>query len=843
MGPKKRKSDQVGLIILPFPKKANNYFNKYDDNEEYDEDYEEDYEEEDDEDNEEDDEDDEEDDEDDEEEDDDDDDEDKKYNKKESNDNNTILNSKKWKEDEFDKETNDIFIEKNIRLNMRVNLEKLWTDGILTEDEIEIVNNNLKNIGIIIFNKIYNEHSSKKLIKILNKLNEITNKIKKNTDSNDYLINTITKECNTIINKFKKEIVNIKKDSEFDVIKFTIENYNNMIYDERITKKFFNKYQNFNINMNTSKYFKKLSTDEKKSYYDKMENLFNDSPNDKSIYFDMLDKEGLDNESRIAILKKIKECEDSDDHDSSKLESWLKKINEIPFGKVKKLDVNKDDNPNIIKKFLENGKKCLDDSIYGQEKVKNDIMRIMGKFIMNDCGSGNIIALEGPPGIGKTEIIKNGLSKAMGIPCAFIPLGGLTDSSYLHGHDYTYTGSDHGKIVDILRQTKHMNPIIFFDELDKVSECQKGDEIMNILMQITDPTQSDKFQDKYFRGINFDLSKCLIVFSFNNCEKISHILLNRMNIIKIPSLKTCQKVIIAKNFLIPKIMKESNIDYFKIDISDELINHIVEKYTFEGGVRKLKDRLNEIILEINLRKLSKGKINGKFVTNSITLTEEIIDSDLLKDRYKFDHEKKCKVPKIGLVNGMWANDAGVGGLTPIQCSWIPSDKKLGLELTGLQGKTMKESMSVARTVAWKLLPDNIKLKYNNDWKESDLFGIHVHVPDAGTSKDGPSAGIAITTCMISLFTNIKCNPNISITGEIDINGTAKAIGGLDDKFYGVKREGIKLSLYPEENQRDVDEILKNYPNLVDDTFQIKSYKNIYEALQYTLEGQLEWNQI
>jgi ATP-dependent Lon protease len=324
-----------------------------------------------------------------------------------------------------------------------------------------------------------------------------------------------------------------------------------------------------------------------------------------------------------------------------------------------------------------------------------------------------------------------------------------------------------------------------------------------------------------------------------------------MNIITIPSLKTDEKALITRNFLIPKIMKDNNIDAFNVNISDELIKHIIESYTYEGGVRKLKDRLNEIILEINLRKLMKKKVNNKHINSSVTLTKDIIDKDLLKDRHTFDHEKRYKKNKVGLANGMWANSMGVGGLTPIQCSWIPSEKKLGLELTGLQGQTMKESMSVARTVAWKLLPDELKLKFSSELNESsdlnkgnsNMYGIHIHVPDGGTSKDGPSAGTTITTAMVSLFTGIKCKCDVSMTGEIDMTGNAKAIGGLDDKLYGVKREGIKLALYPEENQKDVDEILKNYPDLVDDTFKIKSYKNIYESLDNILETQLEWNEI
>ena len=868
MGPKRKLKNKVmPFVIFPFPKRTKREVDNYigdnkdelddfiadEDEDNYDEDYDEYGDEYDDE-------------YDDEYEDEDKDDEDddssedesidlESYRRRSSNKKNkATIKSTKWIDDEFEKETNEEFIKNNVRLKMKVNLEKLWNGDDLTDDEKEIITNNLENIGIIVFNKIYEENINKKLSKILDRYNitiEKMENVKYKDKKDNELHEKILKHCSRIQRRFKEEVIDAKRKSDFDVNEFITNNYYDKIYDDRMIDKFNERYKSIDIDMDTKRHFKDLNTEDKKKYYDKMEEILENSTDTKSLYLDTLDREGLDDESKLVILKKIKECEKTDSHDTSKLETWLQKIKEIPFGNVKTMQVTKNDPSKNIEKFLENAKKCMDESIYGQEKVKNELMRIIGKFVMNNCETGNVIALEGPPGIGKTEIAKNSLSKALGIPCAFVPLGGLTDSSYLHGHDYTYTGSDYGKIIDILRQTKHMNPIIFFDELDKVSGGPKGDEIMNILMQITDPTQSDKFQDKYFRGINFDLSKCLMIFSFNDRSNISNILLNRMNIITIPSLKTGEKALIAKNFLIPKIMKESQIDSFNMNISDKLIKHIVESYTYEGGVRKLKDRLNEIILEINLRKLMKRKIGNKNIGSLVTLTKDIIDKDLLKERHTFDHEKRHKKNKVGLANGMWANSMGVGGLTPIQCSWIPSDKKLGLELTGLQGQTMKESMSVARTVAWKLLPEELKLKLSSEWDEtsdlnkgkSNLYGVHIHVPDGGTSKDGPSAGTTITTAMVSLFSGIKCKCDVSMTGEIDMTGNAKAIGGLDDKLYGVKREGIRLALYPEENQKDVDEILRNYPDLVDDKFQVKSYKNIYESLHYILEHQLEWNEV
>ena len=762
--------------------------------------------------------------------------------------------------DEFDEETNEFNIKNGIKLNIKVDLTNIYGESneLLNEKEQKIVKNNIENIGIIIFNRVYDENKDRTLLKILKKFDKVIDKIyekkhlldKENNSENVIdnekirkIYEDITKNSLKIYKSYEKYILKYKTKKNFDLNEFIKKNYDIKIFDRRIVDSFMEKYNNLDIEVNIEDELNKMPTNKKQEYYEKLCSIIENTPDEKQFYFQVLENNNLDEESKGTILKKIKEMDESNSHDSPKLLNWLQKIKEVPFNNKKKMSISKDDTIENKKEFLSSAKKYFDNSIYGHEKVKNQLMRQVGKFIMNECDNGNILAFEGPPGIGKTELIKNGLSKALGLPCAFIPLGGLTDSSYLHGHDYTYTGSDHGKIIDILKQTKCMNPIIYFDELDKVSKSEKGDEIMSILMQLTDPTQNKTFQDKYFRGINFDFSKCLMIFSFNSTENISHILLDRMNIMRLNSLKLYEKIKIGRDFLIPRIMESANIDNFKVKISDEIFSNIINHYTFEGGVRKLKDRLTDIILELNLRKLTGDKIENQEINEEIELTKKMIDDDLLKDKHTFDYNTRHIENKIGLVNGMWATDCGTGGIGPIQCSWMPSDKILGLELTGLQGKTMKEAMSVAKTVAWKLIPDNLKNEYAEKWKNSDLYGIHIHKPDAAQPKDGPSGMCGITCAIVSLLTNIKANCEISITGEMDMTGKAKAIGGLDDKLYGVKREGIKLALYPEENQKDANQILDNYPDLVDDNFKIKSYKNIYEALNYILEYQFEWNTI
>ena len=260
----------------------------------------------------------------------------------------------------------------------------------------------------------------------------------------------------------------------------------------------------------------------------------------------------------------------------------------------------------------------LDNVIYGQENVKTHILEIISQYFSNQNCSGNIFGIYGPMGVGKTTIIKDGLSKVMNKPFNFISLGGAQDSAFLDGHSYTYEGSTYGKIVECLIKSKCMNPIIYFDELDKISNTPKGEEIINLLIHITDDTQNCNFQDKYFSGININLSKCIFVFSFNDPNKINNILKDRIQLIKVDGFNSKDKIKIANDFLIPKILNEYNIN--DIRIKSVALSYFVEKYSNEDGVRELKHILKKLISKINLIKYSNNdlmnyKINLKFPLN------------------------------------------------------------------------------------------------------------------------------------------------------------------------------------------------------------------------------------
>lgn len=277
----------------------------------------------------------------------------------------------------------------------------------------------------------------------------------------------------------------------------------------------------------------------------------------------------------------------------------------IPFGKYHALPVSIKDKPSKISKYLIDLKKSLDDSIYAQDMAKIRIMEVVAKWISNPNSKGNIIGLCGPPGIGKTSLIKKGLSKAISMPFAFMALGGCHSSSTLEGHDYTYEGSKNGKLVDILIEQQCMNPIIFFDELDKISETGVGNEITGVLTHLTDSTQNDTITDRYFADIEFDFSKCLFIFSFNDERAINHILKDRITVINMKGFNRKEKKEIAKNFTLKKVAENIGIELDSFEISDDVYEHIIDNYcSEEKGIRKLEKCIETLLMKLNLFKLT-----------------------------------------------------------------------------------------------------------------------------------------------------------------------------------------------------------------------------------------------
>jgi hypothetical protein len=476
------------------------------------------------------------------------------------------------------------------------------------------------------------------------------------------------------------------------------------------------------------------------------------------------------------------------------------------------------ENITTVHNFMLSVNETLDKSVYGHRNAKRQIERIIGQWINGDI-TGYCFGFEGPPGVGKTSLAKKGIAQCLldenevARPFSFIAMGGSTNSSTLDGHNYTYVGSTWGRIVDILMDTKIMNPIIFIDELDKVSKTENGKEIIGILTHLIDQTQNDTFQDKYFNGIPLNLSKALFIFSYNDVELIDKILLDRIHRIKFDTISVEDKLIIMRNFILPEIYTKMGLNDM-IYISDSVIEHIITDYTSEPGVRKLKELVFEIVGEINLDILKNNfLIEGDL---PITITLEDIKTKYLKEHNEVRPMKIHSETLVGVINGLWANSVGKGGILPIEASYYPCNAFLELKLTGMQGDVMKESMNVAKSLAWSLYLKDVEkglliegnLEKNVERNKNQ--GLHIHVPEGATPKDGPSAGTAITMVMYSLFSGRKIKNDVAITGEICLQGRITAIGGLELKILGGVRAGVKTFIYPKENENDFIKCMKVY---------------------------------
>lgn len=392
--------------------------------------------------------------------------------------------------------------------------------------------------------------------------------------------------------------------------------------------------------MNDYKYFKdKLSIEEQEKIINEVEELNKHSIVQKPYRLTLLESNIPTNLKSIA-LNKIASLRymDPGNGEYYKIKTWVDTFMQIPFNSYKSLPITIDNGVNECQLYMEKSKDMLDEAVYGLNDAKMQIMQLIGQWIANPKAVGTAVAIKGPMGTGKTTLVKEGISKILNREFAFIALGGATDSSFLEGHGYTYEGSTWGKIVDILVKTKSMNPVIYFDELDKISETPKGEEIAGILTHLTDTSQNSEFHDKYFSEIDFDLSKCLFIFSYNDESRVNPILLDRMYKIQTQGYEKKDKRVISNQYLIPKIREQVNFKEDEIIIPDETIDYIVETYTEkEKGVRNLKRCLEIIYTKLNLYRLMKP--DSKLFENETTLNVEFpftVTSETVKKLIKKD---------------------------------------------------------------------------------------------------------------------------------------------------------------------------------------------------------------
>lgn len=479
--------------------------------------------------------------------------------------------------------------------------------------------------------------------------------------------------------------------------------------------------------------------------------------------------------------------------------------------------------------YLDFVKLTLDKCMYGQEEAKRSIESIVAQWINGEM-NGVVFGFQGFPGTGKTTLAKRGIAQCLidengnSRPFYFTGLGGKKGSSFLLGHGYTYVGSQPGKLAEYLQDGRIMNPILYFDELDKVSNTPEGDEIVRILTHLLDPSQNDHIEDRYF-GIDLDLSKALIILSYNDSSSIDRILMDRIHEINFTPYNKSDKVHIARDYVMPSIMSSHGFSKDSLKISDETLGYLVEHYTCEAGVRDLKDKLTDVVREINLRRI----YNEKDYSLPFTISSSLVD-EILKAKNKVMIQEIPSKPQVGWVNGLYATNIGFGGITVIQAFVTPSEQKYALELTGKLGDVMKESVMCAKTISWSMLGGSLRESVNKEWRENAL---HVHFPAAGTSKDGPSAGAAITTAIISYFSKLPVRNYIAMTGEIDLRGNVGPIGGLRCKIEGALRAGVRLVLIPRKNEVEYQDFAESLPF---DKIRVFAVDNISQVVRVCLEG-------
>lgn len=477
--------------------------------------------------------------------------------------------------------------------------------------------------------------------------------------------------------------------------------------------------------------------------------------------------------------KLLKECDKlvkmpSGSHEGTVVRTYLDKCLEIPFGKYSKDRIN-----------LEKSRKILDADHYGLDKVKSRIIESLAVLKRNPEYNGQIICLYGPPGVGKTSIVKS-LAKSMNRKYVRIALGGVHDEAEIRGHRKTYIGSMPGRIMQAIIDAGTMNPIVLLDEIDKVGNDYKGDP-SSALLEALDPEQNNSFNDHYI-DFPVDLSKVLFITTANDTSTIAAPLYDRMEIIELNSYSVEEKFNIAKLHLVKKEMKKHKLTAREFKISDEAIYKIIEYYTREAGVRGLEKNIATLCRKATLE-LESGK-------KSFKVTDKNISDYLGVEKYSKD-----EIPdenQIGVVNGLAWTQVG-GTMLPIEISALDGSGKI--ELTGNLGDVMKESAKTAVSY--------VRSKSEQYGIKSDFYktkDIHIHAPEAAIPKDGPSAGLAITTALVSELTGIPIKKNVAMTGEISLKGKALPIGGLKEKSMAAYKAGCDTVIIPKDNFKDLAEI-------------------------------------
>jgi len=459
---------------------------------------------------------------------------------------------------------------------------------------------------------------------------------------------------------------------------------------------------------------------------------------------------------------------------------------------------------------LEDVQNILNSTHYALSEVKDRIIEYLAVKQNTNNLKSPIICLVGPPGVGKTSLAIS-IAKSLGRNVAKISVGGINDEAEIVGHRRTYIGANPGRIIQGIRKAGSTNPVFIIDEIDKMTKDIKGDPASSLL-EVLDPEQNAKFSDHYIEE-EFDLSKVMFIATANYIEQIPFELRDRLEIINISSYTEFEKLDIAKNHLIPKELEQHGLTTLQVQITDKAIMTMIRNYTKEAGVREL-----ERVIATMLRKIVKELLLNKDST-FFNITEKDLDKYLGKKKYFYMENVKNREP--GVVNGLAYTIFG-GDVLPIEVNKFKG--KGNLTLTGSLGEVMQESCQIALDYI-KSNIDKFKIK-NSLLEEND---IHIHVPEGAVNKDGPSAGITITTAIISLLLNKPVDNTIAMTGEITLRGRVLAIGGLKEKVIGAHRAGVKKIFIPVENKTDIDEIPEEIKKEIE-FICVRSYQDVFNKL-------------
>lgn len=476
--------------------------------------------------------------------------------------------------------------------------------------------------------------------------------------------------------------------------------------------------------------------------------------------------------------------------------NYIETLLELPWKKTTKDDLD-----------IERASSVLDRDHYGLKEVKERILDYLAVKKLNPKMKGTIICLVGPPGVGKTSLAKS-VADSMGRKFVRVSLGGVRDEAEIRGHRRTYIGSMPGRIMKAMKLAGVKNPLILLDELDKMSSDFKGDPA-SAMLEVLDPEQNIHFEDHYI-DVPYDLSQVFFLATANDLRNIPEPLIDRMEIISLSSYTEYEKLHIAKQYLVKQLQEENGLKDIKITISDNVILKIINEYTREAGVRSLKREINNLF-----RKLARKVVKEKL--EKITVNAGNLEKYLGKAKFRPEKMKE-RTYKVGIVNGLaWTS---VGGITlEVQGVLIPG--KGALNLTGTLGNVMKESAEVSFTY----VKSNFEKYHINEKEFLEKKNIHLHFPEGATPKDGPSAGIAITTAILSVLTGREIRQDIAMTGEITITGEVLAIGGVKEKVIGAHRAGIREVILPEDNRPDIADI----PHEVAKDMKINCVKNYDEV--------------